>query len=1132
MKKRGLFLFFCFSCAIIFFTINETESKIAGHVVISEFSTRGPGGSTDEFVELYNPTDEPVDISGWAIWTYNASSLFCPGWCKRIQFPGAPGSNTTVMPPKRYLLVADSCGSWTGPAPDYWFFCTIGFKDDNGTVRLVMDSDGINSTIDTVAWGKGHFAEGGNPAPNRGYNDDAKSVARKSSASSNESTMSPGWSEYFWGNGRDTDNNGADFFVKSIREPQGLNDPPEPPYDVIFDFKFTEGGFHTLDIRAYDCLGNMVYDNESFHVDTPPVITKLVGEPNCTIAPGLEYCVTTETPVMIDVDFGCCDEGMVVYNNGSAWVDITDVLPFVHYFGEECDHWLNVTVTDCFGRLVYDNESFHVDDTLPVITKVVGDPNCAGGYGADYCVTKSTPILVYANDLGCCNGMTVEYRLDEGIWEPLSNVDLNDHVVISEFSTRGPGGSTDEFVELYNPTDEPVDISGWAIWNYNASAIFCPGWCKSIQFPGAPGSNTTVMPPRRYLLVAESCGSWTGPPPDYWFFCTVGFKDTNGTIRLVMDSDGINSTVDTVAWSIGPWVSGHFAEGGNPAPNRGYNDSAKSVARKASASSNESTMSPGGSEYFWGNGWDTDNNGADFFVKSIREPQGLNDPPEPPYDFIFNFKSSEEGFHTFDIRAYDCLGNLVYDNESFVVDDTPPIIEKTVGDPNISHGNDEWTIETFTPITINVSTGDGCPEKIVEYRIWNATNDTGWIEILLFPFVCTIDERGTHNLSIRAFDCLGNILYDNETFHVDDTYPLINKTIGDPYCTITGDLEYCVTTGTVITINASDAGCCDSLTVLYRVWNGTGWSPDWMDITGSVPFDVSFYEGCEHWLNITAYDCLGHRVWDNETFYVELDCTFPTIEKTIGEPNRSVGCFEFEVSRDTPITINASDNGCCPSFTVEYRIWNSTSDTGWMVIGTDLLPYTFTFAERCMHNLSIRAYDCLGHMVYHQNQTFYVDHGPRGDSSEATQVIQDVFFTDEDVWALGGGFIPGDWIDIYVVPDRDWTDGDAIQPPNDVSNGVENVQADVNGDVHALVWPQPLIVGAYDIVYDADEDGFYDWGTDAIDGMSPGFIVRGTWDGVGGEGPSQVPIVSPLGLIVLTSILPLIGIIALRKKKQ
>src|SRR5262249_12478964 len=37
------------------------------HVVISEVGPSGPGGATDEFVELYNPTSQPVDISFWKL---------------------------------------------------------------------------------------------------------------------------------------------------------------------------------------------------------------------------------------------------------------------------------------------------------------------------------------------------------------------------------------------------------------------------------------------------------------------------------------------------------------------------------------------------------------------------------------------------------------------------------------------------------------------------------------------------------------------------------------------------------------------------------------------------------------------------------------------------------------------------------------------------------------------------------------------------------------------------------------------------------------------------------------------------------------------------------------------------------
>ena len=37
----------------------------SGTVVISEFRARGPAGGNDEFVEIYNLSAVPVDVSGW-----------------------------------------------------------------------------------------------------------------------------------------------------------------------------------------------------------------------------------------------------------------------------------------------------------------------------------------------------------------------------------------------------------------------------------------------------------------------------------------------------------------------------------------------------------------------------------------------------------------------------------------------------------------------------------------------------------------------------------------------------------------------------------------------------------------------------------------------------------------------------------------------------------------------------------------------------------------------------------------------------------------------------------------------------------------------------------------------------------
>ena len=43
------------------------------------------------------------------------------------------------------------------------------------------------------------------------------------------------------------------------------------------------------------------------------------------------------------------------------------------------------------------------------------------------------------------------------------------HVVISEFASRGPSSAFDEFCEWYNPTNAQIDISGWKL-QYSSQA--------------------------------------------------------------------------------------------------------------------------------------------------------------------------------------------------------------------------------------------------------------------------------------------------------------------------------------------------------------------------------------------------------------------------------------------------------------------------------------------------------------------------------------------------------------------------------------------------------------------------------------------------------------------------------------
>ena len=53
-----------------------------------------------------------------------------------------------------------------------------------------------------------------------------------------------------------------------------------------------------------------------------------------------------------------------------------------------------------------------------------------------------------------------------GISAPAYAQTITDHVVINEVDTNPPGDDSEsisEWVELYNPTDDDVDLSGWSI---------------------------------------------------------------------------------------------------------------------------------------------------------------------------------------------------------------------------------------------------------------------------------------------------------------------------------------------------------------------------------------------------------------------------------------------------------------------------------------------------------------------------------------------------------------------------------------------------------------------------------------------------------------------------------------------
>ena len=69
-------------------------------------------------------------------------------------------------------------------------------------------------------------------------------------------------------------------------------------------------------------------------------------------------------------------------------------------------------------------------------------------------------------------------------------------VVISEFRFIGPNGGNDEFIEIHNRTNFPVDISGWGFGGQIIPVV--------LQVHGTHILASTFLQPGQYYLVTDN----------------------------------------------------------------------------------------------------------------------------------------------------------------------------------------------------------------------------------------------------------------------------------------------------------------------------------------------------------------------------------------------------------------------------------------------------------------------------------------------------------------------------------------------------------------------------------------------------------------------------------------------------
>ncbi len=184
------------------------------------------------------------------------------------------------------------------------------------------------------------------------------------------------------------------------------------------------------------------------------------------------------------------------------------------------------------------------------------------------------------------------------------------NIVISEIATSGPGGATDEFIELYNPTSSTISIGGWQLRRSDGNMTF---QLTTVMTGGAIDRTEQLLPD-----LAQQRADGVGA--DDWY--SSGELVVGAGIALFTD---LGVEVDAVGTSPVPWKDGAgslYGEGTHLPPMSG--SVTQSYERKSGV----------------GNCVDTDDNAADFFHNmGSRNPQnsgsaaatcGTPTPPTPP----------------------------------------------------------------------------------------------------------------------------------------------------------------------------------------------------------------------------------------------------------------------------------------------------------------------------------------------------------------------------------------------------------------------------------------------------------------------------------------------------------------------